>query len=547
MKNLDSLKISLENLCKNLKLDEEIIFQIANDNDFDLQINNFVKYQNFTNAVQLNAEIKKIISKDKNILDFQITHNYFINLKLDLKNFINVFENIETYLISDKVKKIILDYGGPNIGKPLHVGHLRSLNIGRSLYKINEYAGNKVLSDIHLGDWGMPVAQIIGYCDLKNINIKKISIEELEIIYPEASKLYEKDKEFMILCQEINQLLNIQNEEIILKWKQIKKVSLQSIKNRLKELDHSFDLWFGESDVNNLIPKMLEDFKKQKKISYDKGAYISNEDTDPKILITKSDGSYLYLTTDLATFLHRVKNNNFDKTLYVVDKRQSLHFKQLISSTKYFGFEDKDLEHVSFGTVNDIKGNPFKTREGGTKQLKELFIETCDHIKKINSNLDNDSVEILANTVLTYSDLITNRKTDYKFDLERFTNINGKTGIYVQYALVRAKKLVIDSMINFNEETINLSAIENCDKDLLRSFLKFEKYFELAISNNEPHYLADYLYELSNLYNAIYQSENILNNKNNDKKISKILISKLFINYSSLLMDMLGIRPVEKM
>ena len=547
MKNLDSLKISLENLCKNLKLDEEILFQIANDNDFDLQINNFVKYQNFTNAVQLNAEIKKIISKDKNILDFQITPNFFINLKLNLKNFINVFENIESYLISDKVTKIILDYGGPNIGKPLHVGHLRSLNIGRSLYKINEYAGNKVLSDIHLGDWGMPVAQIIGYCDLKNINIKKISIEELEIIYPEASKLYEKDKEFMILCQEINQLLNKQNEEIVLKWKQIKKVSLQSIKNRLKELDHSFDLWFGESDVNNLIPQMLEDFKKQKKISYDKGAYISNEVTDPKILITKSDGSYLYLTTDLATFLHRVKNNNFDKTLYVVDKRQSLHFKQLISSTKYFGFEDKDLEHVSFGTVNDIKGNPFKTREGGTKQLKELFIETCDHIKKINSNLDNDSVEILANTVLTYSDLITNRKTDYKFDLERFTSINGKTGIYVQYALVRAKKLVIDSMINFNEETINLSVIENCDKDLLRSFLKFEKYFELAISNNEPHYLADYLYELSNLYNAIYQSENILNNKDNDKKISKILISKLFINYSSLLMDMLGIRPVERM
>ena len=547
MKNLDSLKINLENLCKNFKLDEEIIFQLANDDEFDLQINNFVKYQNFTNTVELNAEIKKIISKDKNILDFQITPNYFINLKLNLKNFINVFENIETYLVSDKVTKIIIDYGGPNIGKPLHVGHLRSLNIGRSLYKINEYAGNKVLSDIHLGDWGMPVAQIIGYCDLKNINIKKISIEELEIIYPEASKLYEKDKEFMILCQEINQLLNKQNEEIVLKWKQIKKVSLQSIKNRLKELDHSFDLWFGESDVNNLIPEMLEDFKKQKKISYDKGAYISNEDTDPKILITKSDGSYLYLTTDLATFLHRVENNNFDKTLYVVDKRQSLHFKQLISSTKYFGFEDKDLEHVSFGTVNDIKGNPFKTRDGGTKQLKELFIETCDHIKKINSNLENDSVEILANTVLTYSDLITNRKTDYKFDLERFTNINGKTGIYVQYALVRAKKLVIDSMINFNEETINLSAIETCDKDLLRSFLKFEKYFELAISNNEPHYLADYLYELSNLYNAIYQSENILNNKDNDKKISKILISKLFVNYSSLLMDMLGMRPVEKM
>ena len=204
----------------------------------------------------------------------------------------------------------------------------------------------------------------------------------------------------------------------------------------------NFDYWLGESDVNNLIPKMIEELLKDEKIINDDGALISAEDTDPKILITKSDGSYLYITTDLATILFRQKNIGYDKTFYIVDNRQSLHFEQLFSSIKYFEFNNLEHEHISYGTLNDSDGNPFKTREGGTKPLSELFKETFEYIEKINNDLEESIVSQLTNSVLTYSDLITNRKTDYKFDLEKFTNVNGKTGIYVQYSQVRAKKLL---------------------------------------------------------------------------------------------------------
>ena len=274
---------------------------------------------------------------------------------------------------------------------------------------------------------------------------------------------------------------------------------------------------------------------------------MSNEETEPRILITKSDGSYLYLTTDLATVLNRINNEEFDKTIYVVDKRQKLHFIQLFSSLKFFQFKDKDYEHVDFGTVNDKNGNPFKTRDGGTKKLIDLFDETCDYITKINKNLDIESIEILSNTVLTFSDLITNRRTDYKFDLEKFTNVSGKTGLYVQYALVRAKKLVSIIQEESEDEKIVLSGLQDEEKLLIKSFYKFEITFYHSLKNNEPHHLADYLYELSNLFNSMYQKENISKETEEDIKRRKIFITNIFIHYSTLLMKALGIQQVEKM
>ena len=469
-------------------------------------------------------------------------------MELNIENFIVYFQNIENNIKVDRSEKIIFDYGGPNIGKPLHVGHLRSLNIGRSLYNINKIAGNTVVSDIHLGDWGMPIAQILNFCELNNLDVSKISISKLEEIYPQASKLYIDDPDFQSACKELNKDLNDNNNKSLLKkWKNIKDTSLYSIKSILEELNHSFDHLLGESDVNHLIPKLISDLEKNNKVSLDEGAYISNEETEPKILITKSDGSYLYLTTDLATVLNRIKNEGFDKTIYIVDKRQQLHFKQLFSSLKYFDFEDKEYEHVDFGTVNDKNGNPFKTRDGGTKQLKDLFDETCEYISKINQDLDLDSVKILGNTVLTYIDLITNRRTDYKFDLEKFTNITGKTGIYVQYSLVRAKKLVSGFTDEFENENINLINLQDEEKALLKSFSKFEIYFKHSLINNEPHHLADYLYELSSLFNSMYQKENILSEEEDDVKKRKIYITFLFIQYSTLLMKSLGINQVRRM
>ena len=544
LKNLIS---NLENDLSNRNIYESIILRSSNVTNFDFQINNLVKLEKSIEVKDIKRSFTKILDKDPSIKNYEFTKNYFINLEINIEMYLDNHENLIENLKAHNQKKVILDYGGPNIGKPLHVGHLRSLNIGRSLYNIYKLAGHIVINDIHLGDWGMPVAQIICYMKKNKLNFESVTIENLQEIYPKASKLYQEDDDFKVMAQTINKELNENKDELINNWKSLREVSVKEIKGILSQLNHSFDLWMGESDVNNLIPKMIDSLKEDKKISIDNGAYVSNLETEPKVLITKSDGSYLYLTTDLATVLNRKKENEFDTTLYIVDKRQKLHFKQLFDSIKYFEFGQEEYTHVEFGTVNDLNGNPFKTRDGHTKKLTELFEETLSKLKTTNKDLDEETNKVLANTVLTYSDLITNRRTDYKFDLDKFTNISGKTGIYVQYAYVRAMKLIKDSNIDIGSINLVFSELDKTDNNLLRNFLKFEYYFNQALTNNEPHHLADYLYELSNLFNSMYQNENILENRNEIKTYNKLKITHYFQSYSRLIMESLGIQPVEKM
>ena len=547
MYQLTKLENNLESVLKKFNITEKIDIKLTRNKSFDLQINNLVKFKDNSNLIEIIDNFKRELDSESFIKKYEISEKNFINIEINLNEFLKTVGKIRNFIKVSSPKKIIFDYGGPNIGKPLHVGHLRSLNIGRSLYNVNKLAGNTVLSDIHMGDWGMPIAQIIQYGIENKINFKKITIQELEEIYPIASDLYSKNNDFTQLAQNINKNLNNNQKDLITKWKSIKDTSLRSLKSTLDQLNHKFDLWRGESDVNNLIPDMIEDLKSKNKISLDDGAYVSSLKTDPKILITKSDGSYLYLTTDLATVLDRLDSFEFDKTLYIVDKRQKLHFEQLFLSLEYFDFPTKEYEHISFGTVNDADGNPFKTREGGTKKLTDLYDETYKYIKAINNDLDDISLGLLSNTVLTYSDLITNRNTDYKFDLEKFTNVNGKTGIYIQYANVRAKKLINDSSLEVSDFSIISEELDSNDKNLLRSFIKFEFYFEQTIKNNEPHHLADYLYEISQKFNGMYQGTNILENENTVLKENKLKITDLFLKYSNLLMECLGILPVEKM
>ena len=545
MYQLKSLINKLEENLKEFNIFETIDIKTCNEAKYQFQINNLVKHQRHKQIKDIISSTNKIIKEEDIVSSFEVTDKNFLNLEINIKKFQYTFENIRKAIKLENKKNIILDYGGPNIGKPLHVGHLRSLNIGRSIYEINKLAGNKVTSDIHLGDWGMPIAQIIGYMSIHKIDSENITIEELEKIYPLSSSLYSEDEEFRESALQINKKLNESDKETIQQWSVIRQVSIKSITQVLEILGHKFDLILGESDVNYLIPEMLESLLEKKKITEDSGAYVASLNTDPKILITKSDGSYLYLTTDLATVINR-KSQNFDTVLYVVDKRQSLHFNQLFQCVEYFGIDNADFQHIAFGTVNDSLGNPFKTREGGTKKLIDLFDETKNYIKDINNKLSDSTVNILANTILTYSDLITNRKTDYKFDLEKFSNISGKTGIYVQYALVRAKTLFHKSELKLKKEFYT-TKLDEKDLSLIHSLMKFEIYFEQSLNNSEPHHLADYLYELSNLYNSMYQSDNIL--ENNDKEITnnKLLITSYFIDYSILLMESLGISPVDKM
>jgi arginyl-tRNA synthetase len=493
----------------------------------------------------LQEKIIEIINKSKIFLPIEKNEIGFINLSLNHNYLVKKITNTQVDFENSKFSKIIFDYGGPNIGKPLHVGHMRTLNIGRSLYNIHSFIGNEVVSDIHLGDWGMPIAQIITYLEKEDIEIQRLSSSKLEIIYPKASEEYKQNNEFKTRAQEINKLLNNNDQELLKIWKSIKDISIQSLEENFEIFGHSFDYWLGESDVNNLIPKMIEELLKDEKIIYDDGALISAEDTDPKILITKSDGSYLYITTDLATILFRQKNIGYDKTFYIVDNRQSLHFEQLFSSIKYFEFNNLEHEHISYGTLNDSDGNPFKTREGSTKPLSELFKETYEYIKKINNDLDESIISQLTNSVLTYSDLITNRKTDYKFDLEKFTNVNGKTGIYVQYSQVRAKKLLEN--IKTKNSNLNNLILSDVDKELLSKLYLFSYFLEQSAFLNEPHHLANYLYEVSNLFNQFYESEKILEIEDSDHLSSKMFITNLFLTTSQNVMWCLGMTPVKRM
>ena len=536
---------SLSGEFKKYDLDEKIQFSVSKIAGYDLQINNLVKYNKSNYFHELQENIIKTINSSNIFLPVEKNNIGFMNLRLNHIYLVKNITNTQSDFENKQNSKIIFDYGGPNIGKPLHVGHMRTLNIGRSLYNIHSFIGNEVVSDIHLGDWGMPIAQIISYLEKEDMEIQNLDSSQLEVIYPKASEEYKQNEKFKTRAQEINKLLNNNDQQLLQMWKSIKDISIKSLKENFEIFGHSFDYWLGESDVNNLIPEMIDELLKNEKIIYDSGALISAEDTDPKILITKSDGSYLYITTDLATILFRQKNIGYDKAFYIVDNRQSLHFKQLFSCIKFFEFNNLEHKHISYGTLNDSDGNPFKTRDGGTKPLSELFKETFEYIKKINEDLDDSIISQLTNSVLTFSDLITNRKTDYKFDLEKFTNVNGKTGIYVQYSQVRAKKL-LENIENKKTE-LNDLILNDIDKELLSKLYLFSYFLEQAGSLNEPHHLANYLYEISNLFNQFYESEKILEIDNSDHLSSKRYITNLFLTTSQNVMGCLGITPVNNM
>ena len=537
----------VHDLLQEHNIDEIIDLRISNSDGYDYQINNLVKHQKHPNIEKIKNEITISLNDSGLIEKFDFANNLFINLKINAESILENLINVEEYIKTDNKESLIIDYGGPNIGKPLHVGHLRPLNIGRSIYNTNKIIGNRIYSDIHLGDWGMPVAQIITFCELENINFESLTIEMLEDIYPNASTKYRSDEKFKEKAQETNKKLSSGDRITILNWKKISKITINALKQTLSVLDHDFDYWWGESSVNNLIPDMLEKLKNDKKIEKDDGAFISTQPTDPRILITKSDGSYLYITTDLATVLLRNQEIVHEKVLYVTDNRQKLHFEQLFNSLEFFNFPSKQYSHIGFGTINDSNGNPLKTRDGGNVKLVDLYEQTFNYIRDINSELSNNDIHCLTNTVLTYSDLITNRKTDYKFDLEKFTNVAGKTGIYIQYAQVRANKLI--GSLNMDEQSISETSfkLDLLDRKLIIALANIEFYLDLSVKNSEPHHLANYLYEISNAFNAFYQASNIKNIEDKIKKNQKILVTALFIKYSHLVMSCLGIKPVEKM
>ena len=552
LKNIDNLNNAVRDVFIEYGVECEVNFLYSQYPDrSDIQCNELLKHKSLDSLGNLTKQLKKNLLQLDEVSNCEIEKDLFINITLSnkfLEEYINHWslntENFYQSLKDEKSKKVLIDYGGPNIGKALHVGHLRSLSIGRSLYKMNNLVGNNVLSDIHLGDWGMPVAYMIALIEKDKIDLDNISYTELEEIYPMSVKYAEEDENFYKEAKRIAVELNKENEHYIQYWNQISSISIQYIRTTLEEIDHSFDMWKGESTVNKIMSPMIEGLIKEKKVIENDGAKVANINIDPPILIEKSDGSSLYMTTDLATILER-EEEGFDEIIYVVDNRQKNHFKQLFECVNYFSFSEAKLIHVGFGTINGKDGKPLKTRDGGVYKLDKLFNDVS---KKLSTKeTPKESVSKLINNILTFSDLVTNRNTDYKFDIEKFTDTNGKTAIYLDYTYARGTKVCKD-LQNINKgkkDYKNISITNSIERELVITALKFKYFLDMSILNNEPHHVANYTYDLARKINVLYEDQKLteLSWEQASPKLILLEISLLILKTG---MESLGITPVGK-
>ena len=541
---IKNIEHEISNVLKKFDIADSIEIRYSNISGVDLQCNNLVRYSKNSNLPSIKTEIISGMENNKWIKSVEINDKNFINMTFSTEYLFEYSQLLEKHIFKNNSHSIIFDYGGPNIGKDLHVGHIRTLNIGRSLYNIFKLSGDKVISDIHFGDWGMPVAHIIAYIEYKNLKLKDLDYQDLEVIYPKANQLSKENKDFYELAKSIAMHLNSKDENYIKKWKTIYDLAIPNIKSLLNKLGHNFNWYFGESDVVEETDLVVLKAIEEGKVKKDSGALISTEETDPPILITKSDGSYLYLTTDLGTVLFREKKNNFSKYIYVVDSRQQNHFEQLFKTVKHFGLSKSEFFHVGFGTINGPDNKPFKTRDGGVYKLNVLFEDIKERLKKYNS--EDLSLNTLTNPVLTYSDLLPNRNQNYIFDVDKFTDINGKTGIYIQYAQVRARKLLDNSALS-GSYNIDLE-MNSEERNLLLLVTKFNYFFNLSLNNMEPHHLAEYLFNLSQAFNSFYTNNKILSDEiSKDVQLNRLKIVESFHNAVTLIFTCLGIEAVDSM
>ena len=541
---IKDIESEISNILNEFEIEDSIEIRYSNIENTDIQCNNLVRYSNAPNINDIKEKLEKSLLANPFIKNIKIAKNGFINLNFSNEYLKKFSKNHYERIISPKKESVLFDYGGPNIGKDLHVGHIRTLNIGRSLYNIFKLAGHDVVSDIHLGDWGMPIGLILAYIEKESIDINSLSYIDLEIIYPKASELSTGDKDFYKEAQEISKKLNSKNEKYLSQWKIIYNLAIPNIKNLLQNLNYEFDLWRGESDVVDEVKTVVANAQEKNLVVEDDGALVSTEKEDPPILITKSDGSYLYLTTDLGTVVHREKNQKCDKYIYVVDSRQKNHFEQVFKTVKHFNLSSSSFIHVGFGTVNGPDKKPFKTRDGNVYKLSKLHEDIKEKLKKYNAN--EEVLNVLTNTVLTYSDLLPNRSQNYEFDLEKFTDINGKTGVYIQYAQVRARKLLASKVEIIDTDIDNEYNLD--ERKLLLLLSKFDYFYNQSLDNYQPHHLAEYLYSLCQTFNSFYANNKIFSDDTPAEiKLKRIEIVDNFYNLTSLIFRCLGIKLVDSM
>lgn len=511
------------------------------------------------NPMEIGEEITHKINELENFNDYfekvEFVRPGFINITLS-NNFINnklknMYNNPKFDIKLPSVKETyFMDYGGPNVAKPLHVGHMRTAIVGEAIKRIINYFGHKTISDVHLGDYGLQIGEVIYGIKEKNMDIKDLTIKDLDYIYPEMSKRCKEDETLKEKCASITKDLQDGNKEYYEYFKKICEVSVSDIKNIYNYLDVHFDLWLGESDSYPYIPKVEQLLDSKHLLEASEGArvvYVNRDDDKveiPPLLFKKANGAYMYPATDLGSIYQRVEDYNPDHILYVVDNRQALHFEQVFRTCRLSGLIDESkLEHLGYGTVNGLDGKPYKTRSGDTPKLQNLFEqvkEIFESAKEENKNKSESDKNIIVNSILKFADLQNSRERDYIFDIEKFSGLVGKTGPYILYTYVRINKIIEKFTNDVNNLTDNI--YNNYDRDLRVKLLDLEYELNLAFENRKPNYLVDYIYDLCVLVNAFYQNNHIINLDDEIKRNDWISVLKLS---NKIIKEMLNLLAIE--
>ena len=471
-------------------------------------------------------------------------------------------------------KTVVVDYGGPNVAKPLHIGHLRSAIIGESLKRLYKFFGYNAIGDIHLGDWGLQMGLIIAelrqrqpelcYFDENHTGDypaePPFTISELEEIYPAAAAKKKEDEAFAQQAHTATYELQTGRAGYRALWKHIMNVSLSDMRKIYDNLNVHFESWLGESDADPYIPPMIEDLKNRGFAVQSEGAWVipvaeeGDKKEVPPCILVKSDGSAIYATTDLATMVQRMQDFNPDKMFYITDKRQALHFEQIFRAAKKSGIvsESCELEHLGFGTMNGADGKPFKTREGGVMRLERLISEMTDFVRaKVVENqiVAEDEVEEttkkIAMAALKYGDLSNQPTKDYVFDMDRFAAFEGNTGPYILYTIVRIKSIL--SRYGAWENLPIQAPANEYAKDLMLSITKLVPALESALRSSAPNLICAYIYELAGAVNKFYHETRILSEENKDLQAGYISLIALAKSILERCIDLLGFSAPEKM
>lgn len=508
----------------------------------------------------------------------------FLNLKLNnefVASYISKMQEDTERLGCDKVenpKTIMIDYGGPNVAKPLHVGHLRSAIIGESIKRIGKFMGHNMIGDVHLGDWGLQMGLIITELKLRKPELcyfdenyegeypvePPFTISELEEIYPTASGKSKEDAAYKEAAMQATYELQHGRRGYQALLSHILNVSVTDLKKNYANLNVSFELWKGESDAQPYIPDMVQKMKDDGYAYISDGALVVDvkEETDtkeiPPCMILKSDGASLYNTTDLATIVWRMKDYHPDKIIYVVDKRQELYFTQVFRCARktHLVDDDTELQFLGFGTMNGKDGKPFKTREGGVMRLENLIADIDEEMftkivenRSVRDKDARDTAKIVGLAAIKYGDLSNQATKDYIFDVDRFTSFEGNTGPYILYTIVRIKSILnryVEAGGNLEAGEI-LPASNGSEKNLMLQLSGFGSMIESAFEEKAPHKICAYIYEVSNAFNSFYHETKILSEENQAQKESYIRLLQLTKRVLETSIDLLGFEAPDKM